>query len=300
MSLSLGLSLTGVPLQFAGGGGGTPADPFADMFVMTVQTSNSGTSGTDQFTIPIDSSETYNYSTKMQLVSGGGITETSGNTGAVTLTGGDGAGQYKVGISGDFPKILFHNAADRLKLVGVESFGNLVLSSNQSSAFRGCNNLASIVQLGTPWNAVTNISSFLRGSALVSLPTDFFSGAGLVTNASFALGTMSSLTSVNANLLQHLPLVENLGSFLRDCGLTTIADDFFQYTPNVTEMGNIFQGNAFDTTAYSNLLIWLEANFNTPSQDFNGGNSNYNAAGATARTSLTDTYGWTINDSGPA
>lgn len=63
--------------------------------------------------------------------------------------------------------------------------------------------------------------------------------------------------------------------------------------------GNCFTGVDFTTTSYSNLLIDIEANNTDLDCNFHGGDSQYNAAGETARDALTGrTPGWTITDGG--
>ncbi|MEM9451664.1 MAG: hypothetical protein AAGA75_24465 [Cyanobacteria bacterium P01_E01_bin.6] len=242
MSSVLNLIRLGVPIS----GGHDQDDPFAGMFTMIVQSDNPGTSGASQFTIPTNGSG-YDYVTKAQKVGGGTIDETGGNTGDVTLTFTDGAGQYKVGISGDFPLIIFSNTGDNQKLISIESWGDIVWGNNQSNSFFGCSNLSGIASLSDGHSSVTSLRNFLRNTSLASIDSAFLENA-----------------------------------------------------PNVTNLSNFLFGTTLTTESYSNFLVWLEANYNTPAQTFHGGNATYNAAGATARSSLVDTYGWTIADGGSA
>jgi hypothetical protein len=88
-------------------------------FIITVKTDNAGTSGTNQFTIPTIGSG-YNYN--IQTSDGQEIT---GNNGNKTITFPT-AGTYDVKITGNFPRIYFYNAEDRLKLIDIKSWGTIL------------------------------------------------------------------------------------------------------------------------------------------------------------------------------
>jgi len=71
---------------------------------------------------------------------------------------------------------------------------------------------------------------------------------------------------------------------------------------NVIEMNDMFNGVQLSTANYDNLLIgWSTISPNeTPLKTnviFSGGNSKY-CNGASARSSIISTYGWTITDAG--
>jgi len=111
-----------------------PPPPDPD-FVMLVKTDNTGTSGTNQFTIPTvggGPASGYNYT-----VTTSEQTLTNQN-GGVTLTWAT-AGTYEVRISGTFPRIFFNNGGDRLKLVETVNFGSVGWTSMER-AFWGCSN----------------------------------------------------------------------------------------------------------------------------------------------------------------
>ena len=107
--------------------GGGIAAPFR----FTVDTTQAGTSASDQFTIPITSATPYNISTS----DGQSIT---GATGATTLTF-PAPGTYTIEISDSCEGIRFNNGGDKLKLLDISSWG--VFKNNVVSAFRGCANM---------------------------------------------------------------------------------------------------------------------------------------------------------------
>jgi hypothetical protein len=117
-------------------------------FIMLVKTDNAGTSGSNQFTIPTGGSG-YNYTvqTSEQTL--------TNQTGSVTLTWAV-AGTYEVKISGSFPRIIFDNGGDRLKLLEIKNWG-IINWSSFNSAFRGCTNMI-LTAVDVP--NLSNVSSF--------------------------------------------------------------------------------------------------------------------------------------------
>jgi hypothetical protein len=102
-------------------------------FIMLIKTDNAGTSASDQFTIPTAGTG-YNYD-----VDWGDGTTSTGVTGSTTHTFPS-AGNYVVKISGDFPRIRFNNGGDRLKLLEVQNWGNIVWQTFYL-AFFNCANM---------------------------------------------------------------------------------------------------------------------------------------------------------------
>ena len=100
-------------------------------FEFTVDTTQAGTSNSDQFTIPITSSTPYNITTS----DGQSIT---GAVGATTLTFPS-AGTYTVSIIGSCNGWRFDNGGDRLKMLNISNWG--VYANSTYGAFRGCSNM---------------------------------------------------------------------------------------------------------------------------------------------------------------
>jgi hypothetical protein len=69
----------------------------------------------------------------------------------------------------------------------------------------------------------------------------------------------------------------------------------------VTNMSRFLRDTGISTTSYDDLLIGWEAQVPSSGVSFDAGSSQYTAGGAaeTARTSLVNTYGWSITDGGP-
>lgn len=102
------------------------------------------------------------------------------------------------------------------------------------------------------------------------------------------------------NIASNISSVSNC--FLGTTGLsgTDVPVDIFDGMINCTVFTGVFEGITFTTTSYSNLLIRMAATLTKTGMSFHGGGSKYNTAGATARSYLTGTLGWTITDGGPA
>jgi surface protein len=126
-------------------------------FQILVKTDNAGTSGSDQFTIPTTGGG-YNYD-----VDWGDSTTSSGVTGNITHTFPS-AGNYVVKITGSFPRIVFNNTGDRLKLLEVQNWGIYGIGgTNQNAAFYGCANMTISATDAPKLSTTTALSSFLRG-----------------------------------------------------------------------------------------------------------------------------------------
>jgi len=190
-------------------------------FSFTVKTDNTGTSNNDQFTIPLYSGETYDFT-----VTYDGQTTTHNTDVDLTLTFPSGAGTYPVQITGTFAGIYFNNSGDKFKITEeVSSFGDLGWC-RLDSAFFGCGNITNF--LGTiPYNAgITSLASawFNCSKALsfpnVSLLTNIISLSNTWNGNTLALSfpNINTLTSVtgmdsawgNAKVCEVFPSVSNL------------------------------------------------------------------------------------------
>ena len=138
----------------------------APSFTIEVKSDNSGTSGTDQFTIPTTTGTyLYDYTTS-DGQSGTGI------TGDTTITFASGAGTYEIYITGTFPKIYFNNVGDKDKLLRVLEWGDYgVGETDQARTFYGCTNLTSIANDVDNINLVVNGQWMFRFCPLTALPS---------------------------------------------------------------------------------------------------------------------------------
>ncbi len=118
----------------------TQAQITTDDFVTTWDTENTGTSASNQITIPGTGSG-YSYSIYWESLSSSTATGTIATSTAAsqTITFPE-PGEYKVAIKGTYPRIYFANGGDKLKILTVEQWGSNAWTS-MSSAFYGCANL---------------------------------------------------------------------------------------------------------------------------------------------------------------
>ncbi|HMQ61279.1 MAG TPA: BspA family leucine-rich repeat surface protein [Flavilitoribacter sp.] len=105
-------------------------------FITTWKTNNPGTSGNKSITIPIHAAGTYLYDVDWN---NDGTYDEFGITGSVTHTYGT-AGTKTIRIRGTFPRIEFSNGGDRLKILSVDQWGDIVWGG-MANAFYGCSNL---------------------------------------------------------------------------------------------------------------------------------------------------------------
>ncbi len=131
---------------FTDAGPDCSAVPNDDFFITTWET----TAANETITIPTALSGTYGYYVDW----GDGQTDNS-VTGTTSHTYSD-PGEHIVKIGGIFPRILFNNTGDKLKIKTIEQWGNIVWR-DMSNAFHGCENLT-INATDAP--NLTNVTSF--------------------------------------------------------------------------------------------------------------------------------------------
>jgi hypothetical protein len=124
-------------------------------FIMLVKTDNAGTSGSNEFTIPTGTTG-YNYDVYWEEdgnpLNNGSL---SNQTGTITITFAS-MGNYILKISGDFPRIVFNNGGDRLKVLEVQNWG-IINWTSFNSAFQGCSNMV-LTAIDVP--NLTNVTTF--------------------------------------------------------------------------------------------------------------------------------------------
>ena len=193
-------------------------------FKFTVNTAESGTSASNQFTIPTGTG-TFLY----DVTTEDGYSAI-GLTGAHTITFPSGAGIQTVEITGSFPAIKFQTGGDKKKFSTIENFGIYGINSlSQNEAFHGCSNLlVNATDIGHLEN-VTNFSRFFRSCGnITSIPRFNTSSA---TNFDMAFFRCSSLT--------EFPLIDtsNVTSFSQTWFACNLLAEFpLIDTSNVTNL----------------------------------------------------------------
>ena len=199
-----------------------PATPNPD-FTIFVKTDNSGTSASDQFTIPTTGGG-YNYD-----VDWGDSTTSTGVTGSITHTFPS-PGIYMIKISGSFPRIYFNNGGDKDKLLRIDNWGNIVWSTMERS-FNGCENL-DITATDVP-NLSTATSTDRMLNAFPS---------SLIGNSSFENWDVSNINTMDG-------MFSFCSLFNQDISSWDVS--------NVTSMQNMFTGLWGGSTAFNqDLSSW--------------------------------------------
>lgn len=169
-------------------------------FVVTVDTTRSGSSSNTQFTIPTMGSG-YDYGVDCN---NDGVVDAANLSGDYTCNYAS-PGQYKVRISGVFPRYHTNNLGDRLKLLSIDQWGDIQWTSMEG-AFFGANNLemkatdtpdlsrvislmnmfreTSVGAAPANWNwdtrNVTNMAHMFDGATLFNQPIDSWNTANVV------------------------------------------------------------------------------------------------------------------------
>ncbi|MBV6645266.1 MAG: BspA family leucine-rich repeat surface protein, partial [Cyclobacteriaceae bacterium] len=210
-------------------------------FITTWKTDNEGPSNDDQITIPTGDG-VFNYT-----VDWGDGSSDAGVTGDITHTY-DSAGIYTISISGDFPGIAFINAKDKLKILSIEQWGDIVWS-DLTGAFWGCENLVINATDVPDLSRITSLISLFRGAhALIG----DLSGWDIsnVTNLDFAFQNARAFNSDLSgwdvsNVTTMRSLFQNAFVFNQPIGSWDVS--------NVTDMSNMFtQAGAFN----QNINSW--------------------------------------------
>jgi len=137
-----------------------------DDFVITVKTDNPGTSASNQFTIPTESGETYDFNIDCD---NDGTDDVSGAMSDYTCDYKS-AGTYTVrikdntGFGTGFPHIYFNNDGDKDKLLTIDQWGTGLWTSMES-AFYGCSNLAGKAEDRPDLSSVTNMRHMFRAAS---------------------------------------------------------------------------------------------------------------------------------------
>jgi len=265
-------------LDLAGGGD--------ERFIITVKTDNTGTSGTNQFTIPTSTSGiTTPFLYDIETSDGQTIT---GVTGDQTITFPS-AGTYDIFISGSFPYMYFADGGDKYKLLEIKNFGVYALgSTSQLSAFLGCSNLVINATDTGHFSGVTNFALSWRGcSNLTSFPLIDTSSCANFSSTWFSCSSLTSFPLINTSSGTNFNLAwggcTSLISFPSNPFDTNIA----------TNYTNAFLATNLTTQSIDDILVSLDTSGVSNGEFSQSGGQAPSATGQNAIDSLVG-KGWTI------
>jgi surface protein len=288
-------------------------------FIITIKTDNAGTSNNDQFTFPAITG-TYD----IDWGDGNTSLAVSGNQTHTYAS----SGTYDISVSVGLTRIAFSNGGDKLKLLDIKNWGDIVWTGVWFNAYVGCSNLTTISATDIPiLTATTKLNTCFSSTGLVSID---FSGWDLsnVTDTSGMFTNCSSLTTIIGLDTWDVSGVTNMSGMFRSCPLLANLNVSNWNTGSVTNMLQMLYGClAFDedisawditsvtnfsgfmqavgssglsTTNYDKLLIGWASQVPQLNQNPHFSIIKYTLGGAAeaARDTLINTYGWTITDGG--
>lgn len=250
--------------------------------VIMVNSTLSGTSSSDQFTIPTVGSG-YNYS----IETDDGYTASS-LTGSHTITFPSGSGIHEVKIIGDFPRFYFNNGGDRLKLLSIENWGNYGIgSTSQERAFRGCNNIINNAIDIPDFSTVTNFNYSFQNCNNLSHPpeADYTSGQDF-------LYCWFGNDIVDFPIIYFTNGTTFSDAFRNNTNLTTFPSNLFD-TSLATNFTRAFSSTNLNQASIDNILVSIDTAGQSGGTFEQSNGSAPSSIGETAIDNLR-AKGWTI------
>lgn len=246
---------------------------FGANMVFTVKTDNTGTSGSDQFTLPMFPGEVAQFD--IDWGDGSSVdTITAWNDAALTHTFSGGAGTYTITImptppatKPNFAAIRFNGGGDRLKILTIERWG-LNEWTHGNGAFLNCSNLVLNATDKLVFAAsLTSISNFFQGIATTG-GVAHFDYNNLIQIDSFLQNAtnfdedmsatdwskMKNISSALRNTAMNSPVPTNMGAGVNASSCfssTQISSDMSSITFAPTNISNMFAGNTAMTTGFA-------------------------------------------------
>jgi hypothetical protein len=277
----------------------------AGEFTFTVKTDNAGTSNTDQFTFPLVSGGTYNFTA---YASDGTVFHCNDYT-ANTMTFNSGAGTYTVRVVGTLSGWQFSNKGDCLKYltteqVGILNFGNQPAVTAFQTFFGAENHLWNATDLQY-MTGITQLAQVWRNnSALTTIP-----GLGRLINTNITAlnGAFVSADNFNEPSISEANTsnVTMFTNFLNGCVNFNqdISNFNFEAINVTTGLDNFLLFNTeFSTANYDALLISMAAQtiFAGQAPHFGDATWSFGYAGQARFTMLADGTFSSMTDGGQA
>jgi len=293
-------------------------------FTFTVDTTQSGTSASDQFTLPLTDSTGLDCVVDWGDGTSDNITDHTAPEVTHTYSSG---GTYTIAISGDILGWQFNDGGDKLKIGEIQKWG--VLNISVERGFYGCTNMT-CTATDSPTITTTNLSSYFGNctnfngaignwdvSSVTSMSAMFLSASSF--NQDIGAWDVSSVTNMGSMFSAATSFNQDISAW--DVSSVTIMGFMFYFATSfnqdisswdvdqVSNFTNFMFGVTISTTNYDALLIDWESNLQSAYPSGTGypytisahfGNSQYTSGSAseTARTSLINNFGWTITDGG--
>lgn len=213
-------------------------------FIISVKTDNAGTSAADQFTLPLNTSYTYNA-----WIDWGDGTQTHQTTNVSPTHTYSVAGTYTISIAGTFPSIYFNYGGDKLKLLNILQWG-LIQWQTMNSAFMGCTNMVG------GFTDIPDLSSVTTLEGMFYVCSSF--------NTSIDNWDVSTITNMTNMLRQCTVFNQDLNSW--DVSNVTVFSLMFAISPAFN--GNITSWDTSSATTLSDMFNGCSV-FNQPIGNWN-------------------------------
>jgi prepilin-type N-terminal cleavage/methylation domain-containing protein len=231
-------------------------------FIITIKTDNTGSSASNQFTIPTTGTG-YNYTVRW-----GDGTVNTGVTGNITKTYST-AGTYRVAITGSFPRIFFNGTGDSLKLIEINNWGSNAWSGSMADAFQGTTvaikatdapNLSNVTNMSNMFQSANLTGSSLAGWTLPNADVSnmFMSATNIPSLASWNVSAVTNMSDMFylANLTGqtlsswNISNVTNMRYMFRSANLNGV--NFANWTLPNADVSNMFMS----ATNIPSLASW--------------------------------------------
>lgn len=269
-------------------------------FNFTIKTDNlsTGSSTNTQFALPLVSTGTYNF--VVNWGDGTSNTITTWNQ-AETIKTYSNIGTYNIKITGTLIGWRFNNTGDILKLLSINSWGNMRLGTTQGGYFYGCANLT-----------LTSVSDVLNLTGTTSLFAAFASCTSLTTVNRINEWNTSAVTNMSAMFQSATAFNQNISSL----NTQSVTNMSFMFNFATAFNQNIGNWNVSNVTNFTNFMTGktpatfsstnLDAIYNgwssrpvKPNVSISFGTAKYTAAGQAGKNILTGApNNWTIIDGG--
>lgn len=270
-------------------------------FIIEVDTSIAGVSNSDQFqfTGAVGEYDVEAYQNDSLIASFSDLV----NEQTITLPS---SGVYELRVIpkevNGFNRISFNQTGDRLKLIEIRNWGNVVWSSLEG-AFRGCENMVGTYIDVPNLSSVTSMLNCFRFCILFNSPVNNWDVSSVINfqsafeNAQSFNQPLNNWNTQNAqSMFSMFRLALSFKQDISDWNVENVGTGLFLQLNNFLQ--NIDINESGTTSNYDNLLnSWSNQNVQ-PNLSFNGGNSKYSADGEVGRNILINTYNWTITDGG--
>jgi hypothetical protein len=262
-------------------------------FKLKIKTNNEGQSGPNEIILPLAFSEQYNFSINW----GDGFSENYSGPGASLSHSYTQEGEFVIEIKentlGGFPRILFSNGGDKLKVIEIVQWGGNTWSSF-SAAFYGCANMtitASDSSTAKTQDVLYFSNAWRACSSLTNFPSIDTSSATNFSNAwrdCTLLNTFGNIDASSANTFSST--WQGCSAISSFPGLNMAA---------LTNGTRCFNGVTLPTAAYTTILNNLAQNNTNYTVTFDAGSNSKYLASAQASKDILLGRSWNITDGGP-